>query len=124
LVIRDSAHAIRLAIKALHGDDAFGKVWHELFDKREHALVPDLMHSDKWHNLLVAIQEDSVRVVALPALPGATQPLAGVMRNLAFAKIRFDSTAGPVGKLALMLLPVATLLAHVASDRRHEQGSA
>ena len=28
LVIRDSAHAIRLAIKALHCDDVFGKVWH------------------------------------------------------------------------------------------------
>ena len=120
LVIRDSAHAIRLATKALHCDDVFGKVWHELFNK-EHALVPDLMHSDKWHNLLVAIQEDSVRAVALPGLPGATQPLAGVLRNLAFAKQRVDSTAGPVGKLALMLLPVATLLAHVASDRRHER---
>ena len=54
-------------------------------------------------------------------MPGVPQPLAGVLRNVAFAKQRFDSTAGPVGKLALMLLPVATLLAHVASDRRHEK---
>ena len=39
---------------------------------------------------------------------------------LAFVKQRFDSTAGPVAKMALMLLPAATLLACVASDRRHE----
>ena len=53
-------------------------------------------------------------------MPGVTQPLAGVVRNVAFAKQRFDSTAGPVAKIALMLLPVATLLAYVASDRRHD----
>ena len=34
---------------------------------------------------------------------------------------RWNSTAGPVAKIALMLLPVATLLAHVASDKRHEK---
>ena len=44
------------------------------------------------------------------------QPLAGVLRNLAFAKQRFDSKAGPVGKMALILLPAATLLACIASD--------
>ena len=49
------------------------------------------------------------------------QPLAGVIRSVAFAKQRSDSTAGPVGKLALMLLPAATLLAHIASDRRNEK---
>jgi hypothetical protein len=116
IVIRDPAHAIRIASKALHCDDVFGKVWHDLFDSR-HALVPDLMNSSKWHNLLVAIQEDNIRAVAMPGVP---QPLAGVLRNVAFAKQRFDSTAGPVGKIALMILPVATLLAYVASDMRHE----
>ena len=49
------------------------------------------------------------------------QPLAGVLRNVAFAMQRFDSTAGPVGKMALMLLPAATLLAYIASDRRCEK---
>ena len=117
IVIRDPAHAIRIAIKALHCDDVFGEVWHELFDDR-HALVPDLMNSRKWHNLLVAIQEDNIRALAVPGMP---QPLAGVLRAVAFAKQRFESTAGPVGKIALMILPVATLLAYIASDRRHER---
>ena len=117
IVIRDPAHAIRIAIKALHLDDVFGQVWNDLFNDR-HALVPDLMNSSKWHNLLVAIQEDNIQAVARPGVP---QPLAGVVRNVAFAKQRFDSTAGPVGKIALMLLPVATLLAYVASDMRHER---
>ena len=76
------------------------------------------MNSIKWHNLMVAIQEDSCQVLAMPGVP---QPMARVLRNVAFAKQRFDSTAGPVGKIALMLLPVATLLAHIASDRRHDR---
>ena len=46
--------------------------------------------------------------------------MARVIRNLNFAKQRFDSTAGPVAKIALMFLPVATLLSYIASDRRHE----
>ena len=121
IVIRDPAHAIRIScFKALHCDDVFQNVWHELFDGR-HALVPDLMNSDKWHNLLTAIQEDNVRAVAMPAVQGQQQPLARIIRNIAFAKQRFDSTAGPVGKIALMLLPVATLLAYIASDRRHDR---
>ena len=94
ILIRDSAHAIRIAAKYLHQDDVFGQVWHELFDGK-HALVPDLMNSQKWHNLLVAIQEDTIRAVARPGVP---QPLVGVLRNVAFAKQRWDSTAGPVGK--------------------------
>ena len=80
------------------------------------------MNSSTWHNLLVVIQEDNVHAVAVPGLPGRLQPLAGIVRSLAFAKQRFDSTAGPVGKIALMLLPMATLLAYIASDRRHERG--
>ena len=116
LCIRDPAHAIRIAAKALHTDDVFGEVWHELFDAR-HALVPDLMNSPKWHDLLVAIQKTNVTAVAAGGFP---EPLAGIIRNVAFAKQRFDSTAGPVGKMALMLLPAATLLAYIASDRRHE----
>ena len=68
--------------------------------------------------MLVAIQEDdSVPVDA----PGAPQPMARILRNVAFAKQRFDSTAAPVAKIALMFLPIATLLAYMASDRRHER---
>ena len=98
IVIRDPAHAIRIASKSLHCDDLFGKVWHELFDGR-HALAPDLMNSDKWHSLLVAIQEDNAAQVDAP---GQAQPMARVLRNVAFAKQRFDSTATPVAKIALM----------------------
>jgi hypothetical protein len=47
LLIRDSAHPFRIAVKdPLHLDDLFGEVWDELFDKR-HALVPDVMNSKK-----------------------------------------------------------------------------
>ena len=76
------------------------------------------MNSDKWHNLLVAIQEDNVLPLAEPL---GRKPLDTVVRNLSFAKQRFESTAGPVGKIALMLLPVATLLAYISSDKRHEK---
>ena len=82
IVIRDPAHAIRIATKALHTDEVFGEVWHELFDAR-HALVPDLMNSQKWHNLLVTIQEENLEAIAIP---GFTKPMAGVLRNVAFAK--------------------------------------
>ena len=116
-MIRDPAHSIRITSKSLHNDDLFGEVWHKLFDGR-HALVPDLMNSKKWHNLLVAIQEDNIATVAIPR---ELKLLASVIRNVAFAKQRFDSTAEPVAKIALMLLPVATLLAYIASDRRHDR---
>ena len=47
LLIRDGAHALRIAIRdPLHYDSFFGEVWNELFDQR-HALVPDVMHSGK-----------------------------------------------------------------------------
>ena len=118
IVIRDPAHAIRLASQSLHCDDVFGEVWRELFDGR-HALAPDTKNSAKRHNLFVVIQEDNALPLAEPGV--GRKPLETVVRNLSFAKQRFDSTAGPVGKIALMLLPVATLLAYIASDKRHEK---
>ena len=117
LVIRDPAHAIRLAAKSLHCDDVFGDVWRELFDGR-HALAPDIMNSAKWHNLFVAIQQDNILPLAEPGI--GRKPLERVVRDLSFAKQRFNSTAGPVGKIALMLLPVAILLAYISSDVRHD----
>ena len=117
IVIRDPAHAIRLASQSLQCDDVFGEVWAELFNN-QHALAPDIMNSDKWRDLFVAIQEDNIVPVAQAGI--GRKPLEAVVRNLSFAKQRFDSTAGPVGKIALMLLPVATLLAYISSDKRHE----
>ena len=56
LLLRDAAHALRIAIKApIHNDEVFGEVWHQLFDKR-HALVPDVMNSKKWQDLLQRIR--------------------------------------------------------------------
>ena len=46
---------------------------------------------------------------------------ARVVQNVAIAKQRFDSTAGPAGKIALILLPIAILFAHIASDQRRER---
>ena len=92
--------------------------WHELFDKR-HALAPDIMFSDKWRDLLTNIQNDtSVKAVAAPSA-GDQQPLALVFKCLAFGKQRFDSTAEPVAKMSLMLVPIAVLLAYIGSDERH-----
>ena len=119
LLIRDPAHAIRIAVKnSLHADACFDEVWSEIFDKR-HALAPDIMHSDKWRDLLTNVQKDtSVTAVAVPGV-GDQQPLALVFKCLAFAKQRFDSSAGPVAKMALMLVPIAVLLAYIDSDMRH-----
>ena len=115
LLIRDSAHAIRIAMKdPLHHDTLFGKVWEELFNKKG-AAVPNFQHSDKLKALLVAAQAAGARPVGLP---GNLQPLTAVLQCFSFAKQRFDSTVDPGAKLALLLLPVATVLAFSASDKR------
>ena len=124
LLIRDPAHAIRIAVKkSLHADECFDEVWTELFDKR-HALAPDIMFSDKWRDLLTNIQIDtSVTALAVPGV-GEEQPFALVFKCLAFAKQRFDSTAEPVAKMALMLVPIAVLLAYIGSDVRRPKDNA
>ena len=45
-------------------------------------------------------------------------PLSVVLKHLSFAKQRFDSAAGPMAKVAFMLLPLATMLAFIGSDER------
>ena len=80
LLLRDSAHGIRIAVRdPLHFDDLFGEVWTELFDKR-HALVPDVMNSKKWQDLLQNVQKDLLRI------PHESKPLAVVLKHLSFAK--------------------------------------
>ena len=67
LLIRDSAHAIRIAMKdPLHHDTLFGEVWEELFDKR-HAVVPDMQNSGKLKELLLHAQRDGAKPLGLPA---------------------------------------------------------
>ena len=52
LLLRDAAHAFRIAVKdPLHFDALFGDVWTRLFDQR-HALVPDIMNSKKWWSVI------------------------------------------------------------------------
>ena len=52
VLLRDAADILRIAVRdPLHLDDLYGEVWTELFDKR-HALVPDVMNSKKWQDLL------------------------------------------------------------------------
>ena len=114
LLLRDAAHAFRIAVKdPLHFDALFGDVWARLFDQR-HALVPDIMNSKKWQDLLQNIQKRILRI------PNEDRPLAAVLKHLRFAKQRFDSSADPMAKLAFMLLPVATMLAFIGSDERHK----
>ena len=114
LLLRDAAHALRIAIKdPLHFDALFGEVWKALFDER-HALVPDVMNSKKWRDLLQHIQQVVLRI------PCESRPLAVVLKHLRFAKQRFDSSADPVAKVAFMLLPIATMLACIGSDQRHK----
>ena len=114
LLIRDSAHALRIAVKnPLYFDDLFGEVWADLFDKR-HALVPDVMNSKKCQDLLQNIQRVVLRI------PCQSRPLAVVLKHLRFAKQRFDSSADPIAKVAFMLLPLATMLSYIGSDERHK----
>ena len=114
LLLRDAAHALRIAIKnPLHFDDLFGEVWTHLFDKR-HALVPDVMNSAKWQDLFQNIHRTVLRI------PCESQPLSVVLKHLSFAKQRFDSAADPMAKVAFMLLPLATMLAYIGSDERHK----
>ena len=111
--MRDPAHALRIAVKhKLHRDYLFGGVWNELFNKR-HALVPDIMNSTKWQRLLRHVQQK--RVLRTPC---RNRPLAVVLKHLRFAKQRFNSAADLVAKVALMLLPIVTLLAMSSADQR------
>ena len=108
LLLRDPAHALRIAVRdPLHFDSLFGEVWNTLFDKR-HALVPDVMNSKKWQDLLQNIQRVVLR------MPSESRPLAVVLKHLRFAKQRFDSSADPVAKV------LATMLAYIGSDQRHK----
>lgn len=100
---------------ALHHDELFGHVWIELFSKPK-AVILTLQHSDKLKALLVAAQREGARPVGMPANPN--QPLTVFLQCFSFAKQQFDSTVDPCAKLALMILPVTTILAFSASDTR------
>ena len=101
VLLRDAAHIPRISVRdPLHLDDLYGEVWTELFDKR-HALVPDVMNSKKWQDLLQTIQKDLSRI------HDEDQPLAVIVKHLSSAKQRFESSADPIAKVAFLLLPLA-----------------
>ena len=112
VVLRDYAHAARIAVKQpVKFDRELGVVHTYLFDKK-HAVIPDIQYSSKLKDLLVAAQNIQVR------MPETRSPLKVVLRHLSFAKHRFDSMADPVAKTACMLLPLCTLLSAVSCDVR------
>jgi hypothetical protein len=114
-VIRDFAHAVRIATqKPMQLVSIYKDVYEELINKR-HALIPDLKNSDKWKKLLAGIQTDVIKMPCL-RLPGS---LKVVLRHLSFAKQRMDSCADPLAKLCLMWMPIGLLLACMASDERN-----
>ena len=116
LIIRDSAHAIRIIMKdALHHDEVFGGVWGELFDKKD-APISSIQHSSRIQSILAAIQTGNNQPLAIPSFSGS--PMEVVMKHFAFAKHRFDSTVDPKAKVALLLLPLCVLWAVLASDNR------
>ena len=117
LVIRDFAHAARIAIqRPQQFDPVFDAVHTHLFNNgssaKKHAVIPDIQYSDKLKDLLVSAQQVYLRI------PCERHPLRVVLRHMSFAKHRFDSMADPVGKAALMLLPICTLLSTISCDCR------
>ena len=115
-VIKDMIHCIRIATaKPLHLVAGTEEVFNEIIDKR-HALLPDLTYSLKWKSILEAVQKEVLQIPMLN-LRGAMQY---VLKHFAFAKQRMDSTADPLAKVCLMLLPIAVLLAMVSSDDRNQ----
>ena len=48
------------------------------------------------------------------ALPLAHRRMEVVLKHFSFAKHRYDASAEPKAKVALMMLPIATLLASIA----------
>ena len=64
--------------------------------------------------MLEGIQKTTMRIPGLQR-DGA---IIVVLKHLAFAKVRMDSTADPIAKLCLMLMSSAYLLSFIAADER------
>ena len=117
LVIRDFAHAARIAVqRPQQFDPMFNAVHTHLFNnglsEKKHAVIPDIQYSDKLKDLLESAQRVYLRI------PASRHPLNVVLRHMSYAKHRFDSMADPVAKAAVMLLPICTLMSIVSCDQR------
>ena len=113
-VIEDPAHGLRIAmVKPLQLETYLAEIQEELFNK-QHALLPDIQNSGKWKQMLLGLQTNVLRMPGLRS-DGA---LKVVLQHLAYSKVRMDSTADPLAKLCLMLMPVAFLLSFISADER------
>ena len=115
-ILRDPAHAVRIAAKdPLKADERFGSFWKQMFDS-PHALIRDVEFSDQMRAKLESAQE-RVRDV----LGSQGGGLTAILKHLRAAKPRFESYATPARRYCLMLNSLALLLAMTASDKRKER---
>ena len=103
-------------------ESMYKEVFDELMNKR-HALFPDLKNSGKWKHMLIAIQQHA-RAEALgrnhhPQSIYRQGALRAIFYHLSFAKQRMDSTADPLAKFCLMLMPITLLLSFISTDERN-----
>lgn len=114
MAIKDMTHTIRIATaKPMQLVGVYAEVYNEIIGKRN-ALIPDIANSNKWKTILQGIQSE---VMQLPSLK-LSGCLEVVLGHLEFAKQRMDSTADPLAKVCLMLMPIALMLASIGSDER------
>ena len=87
-VIEDPAHGLRIALTKLLQLEPYFKGMQEALYKSEHSLIPDIPNSGKWKDVLKCISTTTMRI------PGLQRQ--GALNHLAYAKVRMDSTAGPI----------------------------
>ena len=104
--------ATRLASRTYVMESSVSYVW------KSRTLSTNLKIRDPAHALRIAVNTHCVAIICL-AKPD--RQLAVVLKQLRFAKQRFNSAAGPVAKVAFMLLPIATLLAMSSADQRRNR---
>ena len=110
---RDFAHAARIATRdPLLAVGGFESWWQDVFDS-QFALVPTIQNSEEWTEKLLLCQR---KVLGSRGEQGAG--LKVVAKCLQFAKQRFDSVATPMRQFCCLLVAIAMLLAHKASDHR------
>lgn len=110
---RDLAHALRIATRdSLLAVQEFDEWWSDVFDSK-FALVPAIQNSEEWTEKLLLCQRE---VLGSRGEQGAG--LKVVAKCLQYAKQRFDSAATPLRQFCCLLVAIAMLLAHTASDSR------
>ena len=116
LILRDPAHMVRCTTKdAVLAEPTFKAWWDDVFGER-HALVPDIQNSGEWLEKLQVCQR---LVLGSKGVMGGGMTVA--QKAMSFAKQRFDSCASPQRQYCCMLVPIAMMLAFVASDTRLEK---